>query len=68
MSDREIARGTVTFLRKARMKGLQRRAPGDLKQIGVKSFTITRRSVARRHADTSKTFSKGLVKSLVRKK
>ena len=68
MSDREIAHGTVSFLRRVRRKGIQRRAQGDLKQIGIKSFTISRRSLSRRRADTSKTFSKGLVKSLVRKK
>jgi hypothetical protein len=68
MNDREIAHGTVSFLRKPRKRVFQPRAAGDFKQTGVKSFTLTRRSVSRRRPDTSKTFSKGLVKSLVRKK
>lgn len=68
MSDREISRGAVSFLRKPHKKAIHPHAPGDLRQVGVKSFALSRRSVAKRRAEINKTFSKGLIKSLVRKK
>ena len=67
MSDKEILQGNVSFLRKQRK--LKPDNPGALKMSGLKSFSYQKKGFDERQVQlVNKTFNKGLVKSLLRKK
>jgi len=66
MSDHEIMRGNVSFLRKPR----KLKQGGDaIKNRGLKSFAYRKGTQDMRKAqEWSKTFSKGMARSLLNKK
>ncbi len=67
MTDREIMRGNVSFLRKTRK--VKADNPAAIRMSGLKSFSYQKKGFDERQVQlVNKTFSKGLVKSLLRKK
>ncbi len=67
MDDKEIMGGRVSFLRRPRK--LKQHDPNAIRMAGLKSFAYQKRTINdRKQPAYSKTFSKGLVKSLLHKK
>jgi hypothetical protein len=68
MSDHEIKAGNISILRRTRK--VKQANPRAIRAAGLKSFTLNRKSSEERKTQPawSKTFSKGLVKSLIHKK
>lgn len=67
MSDMEIRRGNVSFLRKP--KKLRPVDGTAIRRSNLKSFSLRKGALEGRKAEVlSKTFSKGLVKSLLHRK
>ena len=67
MDDVEIMKGNVSFLRHP--KKLRRDNPEGIRTLGLKSFSYRRGGFDDRQVQlVNKTFSKGLVKSLLKKK
>ena len=68
MSDKEIRAGNVSILRKARK--VKHTSPDKIRTSGLRSFAFQKKpnEIRKEQPVWSKTFSKGLVKSLIRKK